>query len=121
MLLRRRMEATVPEATLPSEVRGEAEPSAFTDNATELQRPTHQGVADDLPPQVAHQAQVPAEVFHGEESEDVPQDFAGQATNVALGLLAGQGPKKPIVGVGDEVGARIPHLLARFFRLCREL
>lgn len=89
MLLQRRMEAAVPEATLPSEVRGEAEPSAFTDNATELQRPTHQGVADDLPPQVAHQAQVPAEVFHGEESEDVPQDFAGQATNVALGLLAG--------------------------------
>lgn len=120
MLLWRQMETAVSEDTLQSEVCVETNPCTFRDNATELQRPTHQGVANDLPPQVAHQAQVPAEVFHGEESKDVPQDFAGQATDVALGLLAGQGPEQPKVGVGDEVGARILHLLARFFRLCRE-
>lgn len=120
MSLWRRVETAGSEAARHADVRGEAKPRPVGDNAAEEQRPTHQGVADDLPPQVAHQAQVPAEVLHGEEGKDVPQDFAGQAADVALGLLAGQRPEKPVVGVGDEVGACIPRLLARVFGLRRE-
>ncbi|KAL0627878.1 hypothetical protein AAY473_001196 [Plecturocebus cupreus] len=45
---------------------------------------------------VAHQAQVPIEVFHWEEGKHVPQNLTRQAANVARRFLAGQSPKKPI-------------------------
>lgn len=81
----------------------------------------YQRITDDLPPEVAHQAQVPIEVFHGQESKDVPQDLAGQAADVARGLLAGQGPKEPVVRVRNRVWTKVLDLLAGFSRLHGEL
>lgn len=80
----------------------------------------YQWITDYLPPKVAHQAQIPVEVFHGEESKDVPQDLTGQAADVALGFLAGRGPKKPIVRVRNRIRTNVLHLLAGFSRLHRE-